>query len=130
MRYIHLLILTLLFMGPSALRAGEMPRQVSLVRLLANPEDYDGKAVIVAGYLCTTGPMEYGLFLDRLSCEDRHFGNAVGLDVARVSKRLPKRATLLTVEGTFRSLADYIQTDAAYTWGSIDASNVSGRTLP
>jgi hypothetical protein len=56
------------------------PRRVSLIQLVASPEEFDGKLVQVAGY-CFLGFEERGLYLNQ---EDWSYGvnkNAIWLDL-------------------------------------------------
>ena len=108
--------------------ARELPIGLSLVRLLADPQAFDNKEIIVSGYLCMTGPDQFGLFLGRSDCNDYHFGNAVEVDMSRIPEKRPKRPELVTVEGTFRSRADLIHVDVSYQFGIIEPEIVSRKS--
>ena len=120
-------ILLALQWAASAGQAAEMPRDVSLVSLLAAPSQYDGVDVIVTGYLCRAGTSQLGLFLTRADCDDANYSNAIGVSEPR--KRLPKLPALLVVEGRFENRSDKVFVDEVFVWGQIHTTNISGRSL-
>jgi len=81
------------------------PLRVSLVRLLASPEDYDGKILEVGGYLVLAGAETGGrLFVHRQDAENALLANSVRLE--RTSQMESEKTQLdgnyVTVVGVFR----------------------------
>lgn len=109
--------------------ASEPPSQVNLVSVLANPRAYDGKLIVVSGYLCRAQSEQFGLFLVRSDCGDANYSNAIEIDVSDIPKKLPSKPVLLTVEGRFSDRSLRVFVDENFVWGVIEASNISGRTI-
>ena len=81
MRRHALLLLVCLIPTNHATFGQDRPAPISLVRLIANPEKFEGKLVTVRGYLIMTGPRDlvtYILFLHKDDA-DNILGNSIGL---------------------------------------------------
>jgi hypothetical protein len=75
----HFIAICLLLLGGVASYAQKEPSQVTLLRLLANPEKYDGKEVQVIGYL----HLEFegnGLYLHKEDYDHSILGNMIWVD--------------------------------------------------
>jgi hypothetical protein len=80
LRRIFFLLFCLLLVGAPAQLSQERPQPISLVRLLANPQEFDGKIVFVRGFLLVVGAphdlVDYSLYLHREDAEN-NLGNSV-----------------------------------------------------
>ena len=112
----------------SVMASDDAPKFTSMTALLASPRSFDGSKVILTGYVCGKDRSR-GIFLTRSDCVDENYSNGIKLDISKTSKKIPDKATLLTVEGVFKSWGDYFVVDEQFLWGEISVSNVSGRTL-
>ena len=80
---------------------------VSIVRVIANPDEYNGRRVRLAGYLITSFEQS-AVFLDRESYDQGIYANAIWLQVPPQmtnSERKHLSGQYVSVQGTF--LADF-----------------------
>jgi hypothetical protein len=100
--------------GAALAQTTETPARVSVVSLIANPGAYDGKRVLVEGYLTTIHFEDCALYLGKADFDRMIVQNAVRLK-GQVCARKPTRTmtpwTLTrgryaSIEGTFRRGSD------------------------
>ncbi len=85
---------------------------VSMIRLIANPQAFDGRRIKVTGYVARNGlDNAAGVYLTELDGRNFVVSNSVGLNIedSQINRALGKYAIL---EGTYRApkgqLADYL----------------------
>jgi hypothetical protein len=130
MRYLKVICFGLVLFVFTATSSAVEHKLVSLVALLADPSKYDGRDIIVFGYLCNDGVGRFGLFLTKIDCKEVNYSNAIKLNVQNLEKELPKRPSLLGVTGKFKDWSGLVHTDEPFQWGFIDVINMHGRDLP
>ncbi len=67
-------------------------QSISLIRLIANPEAFDAKYVVVQGYLVLSDDYEHSLFLDENAYRVGLTANTVAVDLADSSEGTKSRA--------------------------------------
>ncbi len=67
-------------------------QSISLIRLIANPEAFDGKYVSVQGYLTLSDDYEHSLFLDENAYRAGLTANTVAVDLDGSSEETKARA--------------------------------------
>jgi hypothetical protein len=97
-----LLLLPLLCWFVQPLLAAEQPLDVSLVHLLANPKDYDGKVVSLTGFM----RLEFegnGIYLHEDDYKHSIYKNGLWIDVTEdmMKRRAELDQKYVLVEGTF-----------------------------
>lgn len=106
----------------STLGDGDVKYRVSLVRLIANPSEFDEKPVYVVGYVAPGEP--WHLFTDRTSCQDFLMGNAIFFEVTEKEKAEFKKlygtekiksCDVVAVFGTFQASLAYGKQIVAYS---------------
>ncbi len=83
-------------------------QSVSLIQLIANPRNFDGKDVEVGGYLELRNEYENSLFLDENAQQHGMSGNSIAIEFEKSPVALQKRAKGLTrtyviVTGRFKA---------------------------
>lgn len=104
------LIVSLGSLGPALAQDAKEPARVSVVSLIANPAAYEGKRVLVAGYLTTIHFEDCAVYLGKVDFDRQIVQNAVRLDWKECSPKPALKATpwailsgrYAAVEGTFR----------------------------
>lgn len=116
---IRLVALGLAFtLGGAALSASDSPlhrfekhpdeESTSLIRLISNPQEFDGRRVVVGGFLVIRDEYEHSLFLDENAHRVGLFANSVAVDIDGSSSDLKSRAMQLdkryvVVTGRFKA---------------------------
>ncbi len=100
----NLLIALGLLCSVMAAFAKPEPEDVSIVQLLANPKEYDGKFVRLIGYVA----LEFegtAIFLHKEDCDHALMANGLWLDVdeAVLKKRKEYHHKYVLIEGTFNA---------------------------
>jgi len=107
LRYLCL-VLTCCFLGGPHLVCQERPEPVSLIQLVASPEKFSGKSVVVRGFLLIGGPhdvVSYTLFLHKEDAEN-NLGNSVVVVPNEEMKKEQEKIDRMYVRivGTVRSV--------------------------
>jgi hypothetical protein len=107
MRYCLIFLLSCAILASPALLSQERPEPVSLVQLVASPEKFNGKAVLVRGFLLITphDVVSYTLFLHKEDAEN-NLGNSVDVVPNERMKRDQEKIDRVYVQitGTVRSV--------------------------
>jgi len=102
---------------------------VSLIRLIANPQAFDGRRIKVTGYIAHNGlDSSVGVYVSELDGNNFVISNSIDLNIedSQIKRALGKYAIL---EGTYRApkgqLADYVEGKLEHvsvikTWNSGD----------
>lgn len=96
--------------------------RASIVGLIANGAKYDGKKIVVTGYVCNEAASAGGLFLTLEDCRLSNVENAVAIDLPASVK-----AERVVLTGVFTNRAELFLTDDPYVWGAISGAWVEHR---
>lgn len=96
--------------------------RASLVGLIADGAKYDGKRIVVTGYICDVPASVGGLFLTLEDCQLSNVQNAVAVDLPVTDK-----AERVILTGVFENRADKFLTDDPYVWGAISGAWINHR---
>lgn len=84
---------------------------VSLIRVISNPNFFDGKKVSLSGYLLNR--LGWYLFIDKMSCLDFQIDNSVFLNEVSIVDNIPvglskyEDCHIVNASGLFESLDNY-----------------------
>ena len=108
----YFLLASLILISPP-LVSQERPSPISLVRLIANPQEFDGRSVLVRGFFfAVTQPHDISAYFLFLHKEDAE--NNLGNDIVVV----PSENMIKDLEKLYRKYVQYI--------GTIHAEPISG----
>lgn len=117
------LLFTLIFgaacAAPPEIAKKQDQRSVSIIQLIANPDEFDGKNVDVGGYLEMNDEYEHTLFLDENAMRNGMSANSIAISFDAFSPALKKRAKELNhgyviVAGRFKA------GPTAFSWGELE----------
>lgn len=95
---------TMIFSQQAAVQDSGHSRSVSLIRLIANPDDFNGQSVEVVGFLARDGGLDraVGLFVSDVDARNFVISNSVDLSVDE-SKVKDRMGWYVVLSGTYHS---------------------------
>ena len=95
---------------------------VSLVQLLANGQAFEGKSVVVSGYVCKESASDQAIFLTSEDCRNRNFPNAIHYS-GNFAKLIGFEG-LVVVEGRYADWSQVLKVDVGVSSGDLQMVGV------
>lgn len=97
------------------------PVLTNMSKLLSLGSSFDGKRIIVTGYMCGNTDSVSGLFLTMDDCESGNSDNAVRINSKRASRHCQGITQLV---GSFSYKENTFKIDEQYQWGEINVETM------
>ncbi len=105
--------------GPAELKKSAGQQAVSIIQVIANPTEMDGKKLWLGGFLELRDEHEHSLFLDANASRSGMIGNSIAIDLDAFPEHLELRARELNGSYVFIG-GKFKAGPTAFSWGKIE----------